>query len=86
MPGFVYILKNKDNRFYIGSTDNLERRFYQHRNKYTHTLKRLGDFTIALIQKFDTLKEARNIELRLKKLKRKDYIEKIVKDGYIKIK
>jgi len=46
----------------------------------------MGKLELVFSQMFDTLEEARKIELRLKKLKRKDYIEKIVKDGYIKIK
>ena len=37
-------------------------------------------------QEFPTIEEAKKVELKLKKLKRKDYIEKIVKDGYIKMK
>jgi hypothetical protein len=31
------------------------------------------------------LKEARYIELKIKNFKRRDYIEKILKDGYIKL-
>jgi len=36
-------------------------------------------------QKYQTIEEARAVEKRIKNLKRKDYIEKIIKDGYIKI-
>jgi len=39
-----------------------------------------------LCQEFPTIDVAKNIELRLKKLKRKDSIEKIIKDGCIRIK
>jgi predicted GIY-YIG superfamily endonuclease len=41
---------------------------------------------VALSQEYPTIEEARKIERKLKKLKRKDYISKIIKDGYIKIK
>jgi predicted GIY-YIG superfamily endonuclease len=41
---------------------------------------------MILCQEFESIELAKKIELRLKKLKRKDYIEKIVKDGYIKMK
>jgi len=41
--------------------------------------------TLVLSQEYATLLEARKIENRLKKLKRKDYIEKIIIDGYIKM-
>ena len=36
-------------------------------------------------QEFDSLETARKIERKIKNLKRKDYIEKIINDGYIKI-
>ena len=42
--------------------------------------------TLVFKQNYPTLIEARRIERKLKKLKRKDYIENIIRDGYIKIK
>ncbi len=36
-------------------------------------------------QEYETLTQALYIERKLKSLKRKDYIEKIIKDGKIKI-
>jgi len=41
---------------------------------------------VVFSQQYPTIEEARKIEQRLKKLKRKDYITKIINDGYIKIK
>jgi hypothetical protein len=46
----------------------------------------MGVLALAFSQEYQTLREARKIERKLKRLKRKDYIEKIIKDGYIKIK
>ena len=86
MFGFLYILKDKKGRFYIGSTNDLERRNKQHQNKHTFTTRRMDNPKIVLSQKYETLDQARVIERKLKKLKRKDYIEKIVRDGYIRIK
>ena len=74
MKGFVYILKNELGRYYVGSTSNLERRLHQHKSGTTHSTKRMGSML------------ARQIEFKLKRLKRKDFIEKIIKEGYIKIK
>jgi len=85
MKGYVYILESLDHKFYIGSTDNLERRFKQHNSGHTHTTKRMGELKLVFSQKFDTLEEARKVEFKLKRLKRKDYIEKIIRDGHIKI-
>jgi len=39
--------------------------------------------TVVLVQEFENIEIARGIEKRIKKLKRKDYIEKMINDGYI---
>jgi predicted GIY-YIG superfamily endonuclease len=84
MSGFVYILRDSRSRFYIGSTDNLSRRLYAHLNGHTQTTRNMRAPTLVFSQEYPTLSMARIIERRLKKLKRKDYIEKIVRDGYIR--
>lgn len=81
---WVYILKTKSGRYYIGSTPDIERRFYQHIHKHTHSTSRLYPEKILLKQEYRTLKEARSVEYKIKKLKRKDYIEKMIKEGYIR--
>ena len=86
MKGTVYIIKNNKGRLYIGSTDNLERRLRQHKSGCTQTTRNMGEIELVFRQNFENLKMARIIERRLKKLKRKDYIEKIIKEGFIKIK
>ncbi len=45
----------------------------------------MSDLTLVFNQQYDSLPEARKIELKLKKLKRHDYIEKIIQDGFIKM-
>ena len=40
---------------------------------------------LMFTQEFATIHEARIIELKLKKLKRKDYIKQIIDDGIIKL-
>jgi len=45
----------------------------------------MNDFEVALNQEYESLNLARKIETKIKKLKRKDYIEKIINDGYIRI-
>ena len=78
----VYILKSlKDNSYYIGSTDNIERRFHQHSSGFSYSTKNLRPLVLARFMTCDSLKEARQFEYRLKKYKRKDIIEKIVVDG-----
>jgi putative endonuclease len=86
MKAYVYILRDVDNRYYIGSTDNIDRRIKQHLYGHTLTTRRMKHFKLVLSQSYPSLEVARKIELKLKKLKRKDYITKMIEDGYIKMK
>jgi putative endonuclease len=83
--GYIYILKNEKGKYYIGSTTDIQRRMKQHREGHTSSTHRMGKLELVFYQKFENLKQARNIEYRLKKLKRHDYIDSIVKDGFIKM-
>ena len=85
MSAYVYILEDKDGRFYIGSTQDLERRLRQHKNVQTQTTRNMNDPVLVLSQEYVTLTEARFVERRLKRLKRKDYIRKMIGDGRIKM-
>ncbi len=85
MLGFVYILKDDKGKFYVGSTNNLSRRLIQHKTKHTQTTRNMTEPKLVFSQRYKNLEQARKIERKIKKLKRKDYIEKIVSDSYIKI-
>ncbi|MDP3958157.1 MAG: GIY-YIG nuclease family protein [bacterium] len=84
MMAYLYILQNKAGRFYIGSTSDLEKRLKHHLGGHTPSTKRLGPMKLVFNQEFALLAEARQMEKWLKKMKRRDYIERIVKDGYIR--
>ena len=83
---YVYILGTSSGKYYIGSTADLDRRVRQHQNKNTYSTKRLGKLDLIFSQEYHSLSDARSIERKLKKLKRRDYIEKIIKEGEIRIK
>ena len=83
---FVYILLGENKKYYIGSTVDLRNRLLHHEGGHTPSTKKFGKVVLVFSQEYITLKEARTIELRLKKLKRRDYIEKIICDGIIKMK
>lgn len=86
MKGFVYILKNENGKFYVGSTNNLERRLKQHCAGHTQTTRLMKGVRLVLSQEYDSLTTARKVEQKIKALKRKDYVERMIKDGYIKTK
>lgn len=85
MKGCVYILRDAENRLYIGSTDSISRRLKQHLVGHTQTTARMKNTQLALSQEFESLEIARKIERKIKNLKRKDYIEKMIADGHIKM-
>lgn len=85
MKACVYILQDENGKFYVGSTIDVEKRLKQHFAGHTQTTRNMKNPKLVMKQEVDSLIIARKIETRLKKLKRKDYIEKIVVDGYIKI-
>ena len=68
---FVYILKCNDNSYYVGHTDNIEKRISEHqRNEYPcYTSKRLP-IEVVFVQSFGTRDEAFIAERQLKKWSR----------------
>lgn len=87
MKTFVYILKSiKNGKYYIGCTKNIERRFHEHNNKKELSTKYNAPYRLVFNQEFETISEARKIENKLKHYKRSDFIDKIVSDGYVKVK
>ena len=86
MTGYVYILEDDNHQHYIGSTANLPQRYKRHLSGFVYTSYRMKNPKMVFCQQYPSIKEAKKIELRLKKLKRKDYIEKIINDGFIKMK
>ena len=67
--GYVYILKSNKGKFYVGSTNDLKRRFEQHISGYTHTTARMEKLELVFSQEYESLEKARYVELKLKKLK-----------------
>ena len=81
----VYILKFNSGKYYVGSTVNLSEQLRHHRGGFTPSTRRLGTVELVFSQEYSTIGEARRVELKLKKLKRRDYLQKIIADGVIKM-
>ena len=85
MKGTLYILQSQSTgRYYVGSTTNLEYRLKQHHAGHTHTTRRLANFIVVFSQEFPSITLARKAERQIKRWKRKEYIEKIVREGKIR--
>ena len=65
----VYILRGA-RRYYIGATDNLERRMAEHRRGSNHTTHRFGgQIELVVAKELPSMAEARKIERILKQKK-----------------
>jgi predicted GIY-YIG superfamily endonuclease len=67
LPFFVYMLRCADGSYYVGQTDDLEKRVAEHDagGKCTFTTRR-RPVTLAWSQEFPTREEAKAAEIRLK--------------------
>ncbi len=65
---FVYILECADKSFYVGCTNDLERRLKQHNNSKwgAHYTKTRRPVILKYSESFSTLKEARHRESEIK--------------------
>ena len=83
---YVYILESQRNgKYYLGGTKDITRRLIQHRKRVHQSSKSLGPFTLVFSQEYPNLKTARYIESKLKRFKRRDYLEKIIRERRIKL-
>lgn len=75
----TYILKCADSSFYVGSTNNLEKRLKQHNESKSgaHYTKIRRPVKLVYSEKFGTLKEARAREVEFKKLTRAQKLDLI---------
>lgn len=80
----MYILKSeKDNRYYIGSTDDLEKRLIRHNSGYSKYTKGKGSFKVAHREEFMSRSEAKKREYYIKSLKSRIAIEKLINQGSV---
>lgn len=83
---FVYILQSlKTGRYYVGSTNDLNRRLSEHNGSKTKSLKNQRPLVLKFCKSFDIKKEAIDTERKIKKLKSREIIAKIVNDGELKM-
>ena len=80
----AYILQSeKDGKYYIGSTDDLEKRMLRHNKGYSRYTKNRGSFKIVYKEDFKTRSEAKKREYYLKSLKSKPAIDKLVQAAFV---
>ena len=81
--GATYILECDNGDFYIGSTDNLTRRFQVHTNGKNKSTKHKRPLKIVYSRNFTTLKEARSFEYFIKRQRNKKFYEKLINGAFV---
>lgn len=76
MPFFVYILECSDKTYYVGCTNDLDRRVKQHNGakKGAHYTKLRRPVVLKYSEQFETLLEARGREAEIKSWRRKQKV------------
>ncbi len=77
---YVYILQSeKNNRYYVGSSENTQSRLAQHNSGQVKSTKSHIPWKIVHKESFSSLSEARIREKQIKSWKKRSSIEKLTK-------
>ena len=86
MLAWVYIIESEKNgRYYLGSTQDLENRLREHNNGEVAATKYLRPLRLIFSQQFESVSMARRVEYKLKRYKSRRILEKVIADGKILI-
>ena len=76
----TYILFSiKKNKYYIGSTSNLEERLLKHNSQHKGFTGGIGDWQFVYQENYQSKSEATQREMQIKKWKSRKIIESLVK-------
>ena len=79
MSHYVYIIQSqKNNRFYIGQTNNINNRLKRHNNRESLATKYGIPWRLIHLEKFDNRSEAIKREKYLKSLKNRNYLKSLI--------
>ena len=79
MAAFLYILQSQTSgKFYVGSTDDLDRRLSEHARNHTPSTRGRGPWTLVHKEEFASLLQARRRELEIKRWKSSRLIRALI--------
>jgi len=78
MNYWVYVLENKNGRWYIGQTNNLELRIAKHNNQKVKSTKNRGVWKLIYKEKVESRSEALRKEEYLKSGAGRKYLKEIL--------
>lgn len=72
---YTYILKSeRTDKFYIGHTENIDRRLHEHNSNQSKSTKNKGPWVLYFKKEFPSRNEAMKFETKLKNIKNKNYL------------
>ena len=81
MPFAYIIYSQKLDKYYIGACIDLERRLYEHNIGHSKFTSLGAPWRLMYSKEFSTLQEAKQYELKIKKMKSRKYIEGLIAQG-----
>jgi len=81
---YIYILHSlKIDKYYIGSTSNIEKRLSFHNSERNKIWSKRGQpWSLVFSHEFQTKREALSAEKFIKKQKSRAFIEKLIRNGW----
>jgi len=80
MPYFTYILRSTiSDRYYTGSTSNLENRLIHHNSGHSRSTKAYIPWEIVYFEEYETKSEAIRREYALKRIRNRETLLKIIR-------
>jgi len=78
---YVYIIRNNTNgRFYIGSTNNVERRIAEHNRSKKRSVTHFGQYYFIYSEKYANRSEAYQREMQIKAYKGGNSFKKLLRE------
>ncbi len=75
---YLYIIKNKNDKYYIGTTKDLEDRLIRHNANRSKSTKSKGPWELVYTEYFQSRSGAMEREYYIKRQKSKNYINKLI--------
>jgi putative endonuclease len=80
MPFEVYILRSQaSGHFYIGHTENLAKRIFEHNHNRTPSIKNRGPWELVYSETHETRSQASRRERQIKSMKSRAYIQSLAR-------
>ncbi|HOL21399.1 MAG TPA: GIY-YIG nuclease family protein [bacterium] len=76
---WVYVIKNKEGKIYIGQTKDLEKRLEYHNRGWSRYTRGKGRWEVIIKEKYSSRTEAIKREKELKTGKGREYIKEVIK-------